>query len=132
MGSVIKGFHENGKIDPADIKSYKIEGLGKNLIPSATDFSVVDVYERVTDESAAIAARELLKEEGIFAGYTAGAVVQAVRQYENLGFFDENAVVVLIFADHGSRYLSKVYSDSWMQEQGFEVERKKVGEKLNK
>lgn len=132
VGSVIKGYHENGKINPNDIKSYKIEGLGKNLVPSATDFSVVDVYERVSDEDAAWASRELLKKEGIFAGYTAGAVVQAVKQYENLGFFNKDSVVVVIFADHGSRYLSKVYSDTWMEEQGFLKENKEVREKQNK
>ena len=99
--------------------AYKIEGLGKNLIPSATDFSVVDFYERVGDKEAALAARDLLKAEGIFAGYTSGAVMQGLKQYENLGFFDENSVVVLVFSDHGSRYLSKVYSDEWMAEQGF-------------
>jgi len=119
IGSVIKGYHENGTLDKSDIKPYKIEGLGKNLIPSATDFSVVDHYERVGDKEAALAARELLKEEGIFAGYTSGAVMQGLKQYENLGFFDENSVVVLVFSDHGSRYLSKVYSDQWMAEQGF-------------
>jgi cystathionine beta-synthase len=79
----------------------------------------VDYYERVGDKESALAARDLLKAEGIFAGYTSGAVMQGLKQYENLGFFDENSVVVLVFSDHGSRYLSKVYSDEWMAEQGF-------------
>lgn len=119
IGSVIKGYHENGQINPEDAKPYKIEGLGKNLIPSATDFGVIDQYERVSDGDAALEARKLLKSEGIFAGYTSGAVMQGLKQFQNLGHFDSDSVVVLIFPDHGSRYLSKVYSDSWMEEQKF-------------
>ena len=126
VGSVIKGYHETGAINPEDAKPYKIEGLGKNLIPSATDFTIIDHYERVSDEDAAIEARALLKSEGIFAGYTSGAVMQGMKQFANLGYFDENSVVVLIFPDHGSRYLSKVYSDQWMEDQQFSLKDKKT------
>jgi cystathionine beta-synthase len=55
----------------------------------------------------------------MFLGYTSGAVIQATRQYNALGMFDENSFVVLIFPDHGSRYMNKIYSDSWMRQQGF-------------
>ena len=119
FGSVLKKFHETGEFDINEIKPYKIEGLGKTLIPTATDFDVIDVYEKVTDKDAAFAAREIIQKEGMFLGYTSGAVLQATRQYNALGMFDENSFVVLIFPDHGSRYMNKIYSDSWMREQGF-------------
>lgn len=119
VGSVIKKYHETGELDKNEIKPYKIEGLGKNLIPTATDFSVVDIYEKVTDKDAAYKSREIIKKEGIFPGYTCGAVMQATEQYAAKGMFDENSVVVLIFPDHGSRYMTKIYSDDWMKEQGY-------------
>ena len=119
VGSVIKKYHETGELDKNEIKPYKIEGLGKNLIPTATDFSVVDIYEKVTDKDAAYKSREIIKKEGIFPGYTCGAVMQATEQYAAKGMFDENSIVVLIFPDHGSRYMTKIYSDHWMKEQGY-------------
>ena len=119
FGSVLKKFHETGEFDINEIKPYKIEGLGKTLIPTATDFDVIDVYEKVTDKDAAFAAREIIQKEGMFLGYTSGAVMQATKQYNALGMFDKNSFVVLIFPDHGSRYMNKIYSDSWMREQGF-------------
>ena len=119
FGSVLKKYHETGQFDTNEIKPYKIEGLGKTLIPTATDFDVIDIYEKVTDKDAAFAAREIVQKEGMFLGYTSGAVIQATRQYNNLNMFDKNSFVVLIFPDHGSRYMSKIYSDSWMKAQGF-------------
>ena len=119
FGSVLKKYHETGEFDTNEIKPYKIEGLGKTLIPTATDFDVIDIYEKVTDKDAAFAAREIVQKEGMFLGYTSGAVIQATRQYNDLKMFDKNSFVVLIFPDHGSRYMNKIYSDSWMKAQGF-------------
>jgi len=119
FGSILKKFHETSELDLKEIYPYRIEGLGKNLIPSATDFSVIDVFEKVTDESAAHRARELAVAEGLFTGYTSGAVVQATIQYAKKGFFDKDSMVVMILPDHGSRYMEKIYSDDWMEEQGF-------------
>ena len=79
FGSVLKKFHETGEFDINEIKPYKIEGLGKTLIPTATDFDVIDIYEKVTDKDAAFAAREIIQKEGMFLGYTSGAVMQAAR-----------------------------------------------------
>lgn len=118
VGSVLKKYHETGELDTKEIKPYKIEGLGKNLIPSATDFGIIDAYEKVTDKDAAYKAREIIQKEGIFPGYTCGAILQATVQYAKNGMFDENSFVVLIFPDHGSRYMNKIYNDSWMKEQG--------------
>lgn len=119
IGSVIKKYHETGKLDPNEIAPYKIEGLGKNLIPSSTDFSIVDIYEKVSDKDAALASKEIVNKEGIFCGYTCGAVLQATKQYAKHGFFNKDSVVVLIFPDHGSRYMNKIYSQNWMAKQGF-------------
>ncbi|MDO9275193.1 MAG: cysteine synthase family protein [Lutibacter sp.] len=119
FGSILKKFHETGEFDKNEIYPYRIEGLGKNLIPTATDFDSIDVFEKVTDEAAAHRARELTLTEGLFTGYTSGAVMQATMQYAEKGMFDENSKVVLILPDHGSRYMEKIYSDEWMKEQGF-------------
>jgi cystathionine beta-synthase len=119
FGSVLKKYHETKEFDNDEIYPYRIEGLGKNLIPTATDFDVIDKFMKVTDEESAHSARELAKTEGLFVGYTSGAALQAVRQYAAEGEFNENSNVVVIFPDHGSRYMSKVFSDDWMSEQGF-------------
>ena len=118
-GSAIKKYHETREFDPAEVYPYKIEGIGKNLIPTATDFDVIDEFIKVTDKDAALTARELARTEGLFMGYTSGAAMQAVKQYAEAGKFDENSIVVVLFADHGSRYMNKIYSDDWMKKQGF-------------
>jgi cystathionine beta-synthase len=118
-GSVLKKFHETQEFDESEIYPYRIEGLGKNLIPTTTDFEVIDHFEKVTDEASAHSAREIAKKEGLFVGYTSGATLQAVKQLSKKQFFDKNSQVVMIFCDHGSRYMSKIYSDTWMRKQGF-------------
>jgi cystathionine beta-synthase len=118
-GSVLKKYHETREFDTNEIYPYRIEGLGKNLIPTATDFDAIDEFIKVTDEDSAHTARELAHTEGIFGGYTSGAVVQAVKQLQKQSVFGESDVVVMIFPDHGSRYMSKVFNDKWMEDQGF-------------
>lgn len=119
FGSVLKKYHETREFDDAEIYPYRIEGLGKNLIPSATDFDIIDKFIKVTDEESAHTARELAKTEGLFVGYTSGAAMQGIKQLSAEGEFDKNSNVVVIFPDHGSRYMSKVFSDDWMEAQGF-------------
>ncbi|WP_343486487.1 cysteine synthase family protein [Allomuricauda sp. d1] len=118
-GSVLKKFHETQEFDHNEVYPYRIEGLGKNLIPAATDFEAIDSYTKVTDEESAHMARTLAHTEGLFLGYTSGAAMQAVHQLNAEGEFSENSNVVIIFPDHGSRYMSKVYSNEWMESQGF-------------
>lgn len=118
-GSVLQKFHETGEFDANEIYPYRIEGLGKNLIPSATNFDIIDKFVKVSDEDSAHTAREITKTEGLFVGYTSGAAMQAVKQLNEDGEFGANANVVVIFPDHGSRYMSKIYSDKWMEDQGF-------------
>jgi cystathionine beta-synthase len=100
-------------------KFIRTECLGKNLIPTATDFDLIDKFVKVTDEESAHMTRNIAKTEGLFVGYTSGAVMQAIKQYAEEGEFDENSNVIAIFPDHGSRYMSKVFSDEWMNDQGF-------------
>lgn len=118
-GSILKKYHETREFDKNEIYPYRIEGLGKNLVPTATDFDVIDKFEKVTDENSAHTARNLAKQEGLFVGYTSGAAMQGIIQMEEEGEFDENSNVVVIFPDHGSRYMSKIYNDNWMSDQGF-------------
>lgn len=118
-GSILKTYHETGEINPEDIHSYQIEGLGKNLIPDTVLFDKIDEYIRVNDEDSAYMTREIALKEAIMGGYTTGAVVQGLKQYAEKNPFKEDDLVVVIFPDHGSKYMTKVYSDDWMKEQGF-------------
>lgn len=130
-GSVIQKYHETGQLDKDEIFPYRIEGLGKNLIPSATDFQIIDKYIKVTDEESAYVARDLAKKEGMFVGYTSGAAMQGVKQLVEENEFNAEDEVVVIFPDHGSRYMSKVFNDQWMEEQGFTEPKKETDKHTN-
>jgi cystathionine beta-synthase len=116
-GSVLKKFWETGIYDPNEIKPYKVEGLGKNIIPSNIDFSLIDDFIKVNDRDSALRARELAAKEGLLMGYSSGSAMQGIFQIQHE--LDENSVVVALFSDHGSRYLGKIYNDGWMTEQGY-------------
>ncbi len=116
-GSALMKYHETGEYDEREIYSYQIEGTGKNIIPANCSFELIDKFVKVTDRESAIRARELALTEGIFAGYSSGAGIQALLQMK--GMFTADDVVVLIFPDHGSKYLGKVFNNQWMEEQGF-------------
>ena len=118
-GSVLKKYHETREFDEKEIYPYRIEGLGKNLIPTATDFDLIDKFVKVTDEESAHTAREISRTEGLFVGYTSGAAMQALKQLNEQGEFKNSDKIVVVFPDHGSRYMSKVYNDKWMEDQGF-------------
>ena len=118
-GSVLKKYHETRELDEKEIYPYRIEGLGKNLIPTATDFDLIDRFVKVTDAESAHTAREISSTEGLFVGYTSGAAMQAIKQLHEDGEFNASDTIVVVFPDHGSRYMSKIYSDKWMEEQGF-------------
>ena len=118
-GSVLQKYHETREFDANEIYPYRIEGLGKNIIPTATDFDIIDKFIKVSDEESAHTARELAKTEGLFVGYTSGAALQAVKQLNEDGEFKKGDKIVIIFPDHGSRYMTKIFNDKWMEEQGF-------------
>jgi cystathionine beta-synthase len=131
-GSVLKKYHETGEFDKSEIYPYRIEGLGKNLVPSATDFKAIDRFVKVSDEDSAFTARELASKEGLFLGYTSGAAMQGLKQLHEEEVFSEDSNIVVIFPDHGSRYMSKIYSDAWMEEQGFTTVEKEAPETVSK
>lgn len=116
-GSVFKKYHETGVFDENEIYPYITEGIGEDILPKNVDFSVIDHFEKVTDKDAAIFTRKLAREEGIFVGNSAGAAIAGVRQMADK--FKEGDVVVVLFHDHGSRYVGKMFNDDWMRDRGF-------------
>ena len=119
-GSVFKKYHETGVFDKSEIYPYVTEGIGEDIIPANVNFDIIDSFEKVKDEDAAIYTRRLAKEEGIFAGNSCGAAVRGVVQLKK--HFSENDVVVVLLHDSGSRYVGKIYNDDWMKEKGFKTD----------
>ena len=119
-GSVFKKYHETGVFDKSEIYPYVTEGIGEDIIPANVNFEIIDSFEKVKDEDAAIYTRRLAKEEGIFAGNSCGAAVRGVVQLKK--HFSENDVVVVLLHDSGSRYVGKIYNDDWMKEKGFKTD----------
>ena len=116
-GSVFKKYKETGIFDKNEIYPYITEGIGEDFLPGNVDFDVIDHFEKVTDKDAAIMTRRIAREEGIFAGNSAGSAIAGLLQLKDR--FTEDDVVVVIFHDHGSRYLGKMFNDDWMREKGF-------------
>mgnify|MGYP001456100229 CR=1 FL=1 len=119
-GSVFKKYHETGVFDKSEIYPYITEGIGEDIIPANVNFDIIDSFEKVKDEDAAIYTRRLAKEEGIFAGNSCGAAVRGVVQLKK--HFSKNDVVVVLLHDSGSRYVGKIYNDDWMKEKGFKTD----------
>jgi cystathionine beta-synthase len=116
-GSVFKKYKETGIFDPNEIYPYITEGIGEDILPKNVDFSLIDAFEKVTDKDAAIMARRLAREEGILLGYSCGSAMQGLMQLSDK--FTKDDVVVVVFHDHGSRYIGKIFNDDWMRERGF-------------
>jgi len=116
-GSVLKKYHETGIFDKNEIYPYVTEGIGEDMIPQNIDFDVIDGFTKVTDKDAALYCRKLLKDEGMFLGNSAGAAIKGVLQLANE--FNSDDLVVVLFHDHGSRYLKKIYNDDWMRDMGY-------------
>ncbi len=116
-GSLLKKWYDTGEIDMKEVHPYISEGFGEDFLPQNYDKAVIDHFEKVSDKDGAVMARRIAKEEGIFAGYSAGSVVAGLLQMKDKLTKDD--FVVLIFHDHGSRYVGKIYNDEWMMDRGF-------------
>ncbi len=116
-GSIFKQYKETGTYSKDEIYTYVTEGIGEDFLPENVDFNLIDHFEKVTDKDAAIYTRKIAKEEGIFAGNSAGSAMAGVIQMKDR--FKEGDVVVVIFHDHGTRYLGKMFNDEWMKSKGW-------------
>ena len=121
-GSVFKKYKETGEFDKNEIYPYITEGIGEDFLPKNVDFSVIDRFEKVTDKDAALMTREIARKEGIFAGNSAGSALAGLMQLKNE--LKEGDVAVIIFHDHGSRYMAKMYNEDWLRERGFLADEK--------
>jgi cystathionine beta-synthase len=116
-GSVFKKYKETGEFDKNEIYPYITEGIGEDFLPANVDFNIIDYFEKVTDKDAAIMTRRIPREEGIFVGNSAGSALAGLVQMKDK--FKKGDVVVIIFHDHGTRYLGKMFNDDWMRDRGF-------------
>src|SRR5689334_11110384 len=116
-GSVLKKYKDTGVLDKNEIYPYITEGIGEDFLPKNVDFSVIDAFEKVTDKDAALMTRRIAREEGIFAGNSAGSALAGLLQLKDR--FTDGDLIVVIFHDHGSRYLGKMFNDDWMRAKGF-------------
>jgi cystathionine beta-synthase len=116
-GSVFKKYKETGIFDKNEIYPYSTEGIGEDFLPRNVDFDVIDHFEKVTDKDAAVMTRRIAREEGIFAGNSAGSAMAGLLQLKDR--FTADDVIVVIFHDHGTRYLGKMFNDDWMRQKGF-------------
>ena len=117
FGSLLTKYFRTGEIDMNEVHPYITEGIGEDFVPENYDLRVVDAFEQVTDKDAALMARRIAREEGLFCGYSAGTAVQGLMQLKDL--LKKDHLVVVILHDHGSRYVGKIYNDQWMMERGF-------------
>lgn len=129
-GSVFKKYHETGVFDENEIYPYITEGIGEDILPKNVDFSLIDGFTKVTDKDAAIYTRKIAKEEGIFVGNSAGSAIKGLLQLKDE--FNPDDVVVVLFHDHGSRYVGKMFNDDWMRDRGFLDEKITTAEDLIK
>jgi len=116
-GSVFKKYHETGIFDENEIYPYITEGIGEDILPENVDFDIIDHFEKVTDKDAAVYTRLIAREEGIFVGNSAGSAIKGLLQMK--GELTKDDVVVVLFHDHGSRYVGKMFNDDWMRDRGF-------------
>ncbi len=116
-GSVFKKYHETGIFDKDEIYPYITEGIGEDILPKNVNFDIIDGFTKVSDKDAAVYTQRLAREEGFFLGNSAGAAIKGVLQLKE--HFTKDDVVVVLFHDHGSRYVGKMFNDEWMREKGF-------------
>lgn len=119
VGSVYKKYFETGEFDKNEIKPYMTEGIGEDIIPGTIEFEYIDAVLQVNDKESALDTRALAKEEGLFIGWSCGAAVAGAKNYIKQQPLKKDEMMVVVLPDSGTRYISKVYNDEWMKEQGF-------------
>lgn len=117
-GSVFKKYKETGIFDEGEIYPYLTEGIGEDILPQNVDFNMIDHFVKVTDKDAAIMTRRLSREEGLFVGWSCGTAVHGALEWAKEKLTDDDVLVILL-PDHGTRYLAKIYNDTWMKDHGF-------------
>jgi cystathionine beta-synthase len=117
-GSVFKKYKETGVFDNNEIYPYMTEGIGEDILPKNVDFSLIDTFIKVTDKDAAVMTRRLAREEGLFVGWSCGSAVFGALEYAREHMSEEDTMVIIL-PDHGTRYLNKIYNDTWMKDHGF-------------
>lgn len=127
-GSLLTNWFETGELDMSFVHPYIAEGIGEDFLPANYQKDCIDHFEQVTDKDGAVMARRITKEEGIFVGYSAGSALAGLKQLKSK--LKKGDLVVVIFHDHGSRYVGKVYNDEWMLDRGF-LELKTVQDLIN-
>jgi len=127
-GSVFKKLKETGIFDKNEIYPYITEGIGEDFVPENVNLDLIDHFEKVTDKDAAVMTRRIAREEAIFAGNSCGSAMAGLMQMKDR--FKKGDVVVIIFHDHGTRYLGKMYNDEWMRDRGFLQDEKKTARDL--
>lgn len=119
VGSVYKSFFETGIFNKNEIKPYLTEGIGEDIIPENVDFDFIDEVVQVNDKNALQMTRRLAKEEGLFIGGSCGAAVFGALEFAKKHNLSKDDLMVVILPDSGTRYISKIYNDAWMEENGF-------------
>lgn len=119
VGSVYKKYFETGEFDKNEVKPYMTEGIGEDIIPGTIEFEYIDAVLQVNDKESALDTRALAKEEGLFIGWSCGAAVAGAKNYIKQQPLKKDEMMVVVLPDSGTRYISKVYNDEWMKEQGF-------------
>lgn len=117
-GSVYKHYYETGEFDKNVIHPYLTEGIGEDILPGNMDFDLIDEVVQVNDKNSLITTRELAKKEGLFLGGSCGAAVYGALEYIRTNSFKKNDMMVIILPDSGTQYISKIYNDEWMREEG--------------
>lgn len=119
VGSVYKHYFETGEFSKEEIKPYKTEGIGEDIIPGNIDFDYIDDVVQVNDKQSFLMTRNLARQEGLFVGGSCGAAVFGALEFAKKANLKSSDLMVVILPDGGSRYISKIYNDEWMRENNY-------------
>ncbi len=115
-GSILLDLHQGRE---GQAENYKVEGIGEDFLPSSLSLDAIDEIVRVNDQECFLMARRLVREEGVFTGGSGGGAVAGAVKYAREAGLTADDTLVVILPDSGSRYMSKVFNDNWMRENGF-------------